>query len=103
MATSGLDMAEHTPGPWTATDDRRGIWEIIHDGELLADVWSHGSAARDLPAEANARLIAAAPELLEACKRFVEWDEYVSSLDVPTSLRKVMDTVIASADSGKKP
>jgi hypothetical protein len=59
----------HTPGPWTASDERRGIFEIIHDGDLLAQVWRVRHAGDgDLPAEANARLIAAAPELLEACR-----------------------------------
>ena len=64
----------HTPGPWTASDERRGIFEIIHDGDLLAQVWGVRPAGDgDLPAEANARLIAAAPELLEACQEALVW------------------------------
>ena len=59
----------HTPGPWTASDERRGIFEIIHDGDLLAQVWGVRPAGDgDLPAEANARLIAAAPDLLAAAE-----------------------------------
>jgi hypothetical protein len=59
----------HTPGDWTATNDRRGIWEIIHDGDMLAQVWAvRPGIDGDLPAEANARLMAAAPDLLAALK-----------------------------------
>ncbi len=65
-------MAQHTPGPWIAADDRRGIYEILCNGEMLAQVWRVGYVKRDLPAEANARLIAAAPELLAACKRVMQ-------------------------------
>jgi hypothetical protein len=54
----------HTPGPWTfdnePTDD--GTWYVQdsdgRDGQWVAEVAN----------EANARLIAAAPELLEALK-----------------------------------
>jgi hypothetical protein len=58
---------KHTPGPWVASDDKRGIWDIIADGHMLAQVWrvTHGPV-NDLPAEANAHLMAAAPDLLEA-------------------------------------
>lgn len=61
----------HTPGPWKAgsksvsapeTEDRLGL-----------DVRLYGGNARDN--RANARLIAAAPELLEACAAMIAWDE----------------------------
>ncbi len=71
-------MSEHTPGPWkheiwdypSATPPRKEL-EIVTDNDLLATIaWDEG---RDNPytikhdeAFANARLIAAAPELLEA-------------------------------------
>ena len=67
---------KHTPGPWKAT--RRGIMALNPmtgryslvvcqpnwRGVEPDDVWL------DTPREANARLIAAAPDLLEACKAF---------------------------------
>ena len=56
-------MSKHTPGPWTV--DRvempsGPLWTIHSEATpgLLADVWR----------EPNARLIAAAPELLDALK-----------------------------------
>lgn len=69
----GWHVANHTPGPWTSVDDRRGIWEIIHDGYMLAQVWRcRPGDLGDFPAEANARIMAAAPELLAACKVALE-------------------------------
>jgi len=46
-------MTKHTPGPW-----------IIHRGEI------YGSINQDNPA--NVRLIAAAPEMLDAIERILE-------------------------------
>jgi hypothetical protein len=43
--------------------------EVVHGGDLLAQVWrTRQGRDGDLPAEANARLCAAAPELLAACQ-----------------------------------
>ena len=64
----------HTPGPWTAWD--RGIgWEVHHsfDPEM-----GHGNAVndefRDTFKEADARLIAAAPDLLSIAERWTALD-----------------------------
>lgn len=51
----------HTPGPWRA--DRQYV--IDADALTVARVASHGARAQY---EANARLIAAAPAMLEALK-----------------------------------
>lgn len=73
-----MNTPTHTPGPWRASSVTTGgpppFWRI--DGELNGD----GSAATvvcSLPHygkdnDANARLIAAAPELLEACRSLLE-------------------------------
>jgi hypothetical protein len=57
----------HTPGPWTA---RVNPWDMIlpedQRGEKLAV--TNGKEVVCQATEANARLIAAAPELLEALK-----------------------------------
>ena len=55
---------KHTPGPWEVFDSHSGIY-ILDSAEQSAVCrleWC-------LEAEANARLIAAAPELLAALKR----------------------------------
>jgi len=71
-------MSKHTPGPWkvsifgdieTEKTDEYGIAirRIAYDEGCLG-----GGNEED---QANARLIAAAPELLEACKAVVKWAE----------------------------
>jgi len=51
----------HTPGPWTACRSASGVYTIIDDHYGLA-------RAEMVVREADARLIAAAPKLLEACR-----------------------------------
>ena len=73
-------MSKHTPGPWAAEsegsivavesgrDAGRVIVELARaDGRSVG-----GTKAMDAAMEANARLIAAAPELLEALQA-LEW------------------------------
>ncbi len=68
-------MAKHTAGPWKAHELTRPIglakWQIhwSDDGECVADV---------VYEEADAKLIAAAPELLEACRMALDALGYVS-------------------------
>ena len=72
-------MNKHTPGPWTVTR--------VSKSTILKDLYVSASPERVarvvLPAtansideyEANARLIAAAPDLLEALKGFMDGAE----------------------------
>lgn len=57
---------KHTPGPWNFYDDsndgKTNRIEIVATGKTVARIY-HSVPAEDLP---NARLIAAAPDLLEA-------------------------------------
>lgn len=71
-------MSMHTPGPW----DRRSTYNTLTDeigvrGKALATVWVRRSdgvlsdesrIVTDEEGESNARLIAAAPDLLEAVR-----------------------------------
>ena len=57
----------HTPGPWTWGDNFRGLYGSGQDNEILCHepyegMWLNFSKSM----EANARLIAAAPDLLAA-------------------------------------
>jgi hypothetical protein len=72
-------MSKHTPGPWSVnTNKGSDKHELIHwveaDAHAVCDFYmtrGDGDDLRVIPlpnAEANARLIAAAPELLEALK-----------------------------------
>ena len=62
---------KHTPGPWKLDD--RGYKFIVHkpgDGYITRDICRMDSSTMAAFAqEANARLIVAAPELLEALDR----------------------------------
>lgn len=69
--------AKHTPGPWTVSHP--AISFQITAGKIhVADAFAKVSAGisdkyiLESEAEANARLIAAAPDLLDACKQAVK-------------------------------
>lgn len=57
-------MSGHTPGPWQL--DGFGRIECRYFGNKIAELINHN----ELTFEANARLIAAAPELLEIITEF---------------------------------
>ena len=71
-----MEKAKHTPGPWeyfpAKDQDGDETISVRGDGEFIAtlDTVSINFGPFRLPknGEANARLIAAAPDLLEACK-----------------------------------
>jgi len=53
----------HTPGPWRVEPDGQGCDRVVGPRGTVADTIGN---------EANARLIAAAPDVLAALKRYVE-------------------------------
>lgn len=65
-----VPMSAHTPGPWVhvENDDEYDVKHGIGSDRTVATVRTGGDMQR---VEANARLIAAAPELLEALKELV--------------------------------
>lgn len=87
-------MSKHTPGPWKAYESTErcplpaGCYVEVG---TLADGGAKIGAICDLVAQgengrysstvttANAFLLAAAPELLEACRQFVHWYEVAST------------------------
>lgn len=65
---------QHTPGPWKvrAIPDGTRLSVIDANGEWVADARPWSMSQRALYEQAaNARLIAAAPQLLEVCRRAV--------------------------------
>jgi hypothetical protein len=61
--------------PWSITSGttHSSLWVVAKGGRLVAEVWSGAGAKVKIAdmaamASANARLIAAAPELLAACR-----------------------------------
>jgi hypothetical protein len=90
QSSSGLradssGVAGHTPGPWSQDRygnviDAKGI-QIIATGIALTT----GYCSSDEP-RANARLIAAAPDLLAVVKELEESSSYWSEYDVPIGI-----------------
>lgn len=71
-------MKQHTPGPWTTDVTQRmrhdNTIPVRHaDGKMVAFAADFNQYDRDAEVEANARLIAAAPELLAACQAALEY------------------------------
>jgi hypothetical protein len=62
-----LGVPTHTPGPWRAVKTHSGIIDIL-DPRSRDVVTVYGGGVESTSKEANARLIAAAPDLLEALK-----------------------------------
>ena len=67
-------MSKHTPGQWKT-------WPSIHNGQTYIVKGDYTSKDNGCIAhadtEANARLIAAAPDLLEALQVFLNWSDSV--------------------------
>jgi hypothetical protein len=65
-------MSRHTPGPWAAVPGTKNKTAYVRgpEQEAIADVLKYSVGYKQQ--EANALLIAAAPEMLEALERQVE-------------------------------
>lgn len=69
----------NTPGPWIVVEfpgDPNAITIRTPDEELIATAWSlmkHDGTSPFTDNQANARLIAAAPDLLKALEESLEW------------------------------
>lgn len=64
-------MDKFTPGPWIiGTPPPNGELTIGNQAGMMVAVATTGFCCQTA---ANARLIAAAPDLLEACQTFAEW------------------------------
>lgn len=94
-------MNKHTPGPWKvsnyrpydiiARDPKESTYECGDNRyDPIATVYRNHTQEF----LANARLIAAAPELLEALKGVLEWD--YDELDY--DLRKRLESVVAKVE-----
>ena len=114
---------KHTPGPWKysfeSIDPR---WAIVtaKSGAIVANVNSEtgpdvvsAPVMRQMPADANAKLISAAPDLLEACKaalhllqhpRAVTIQDHVTVLyNDARDTRTIIDAAIAKATGKEEP
>lgn len=93
----------HTKGPWNFRTDRvSGDNGIIADGtgvfiECFAEIRHAGEGARD-EALANARLVAAAPDLLELAFQYRNDLRHPLAPDSRERRLKAIDAVIAKAE-----
>lgn len=107
MGTKG----QHTPGPWKLHPEHRtqvynshaDMPDVAYNlSALIADCCTLGDRSRNAECLANARLIAAAPDLLEACRyalvrlEVIERDKGVHSHETIPELR----AAIAKAEGG---
>jgi hypothetical protein len=77
----------HTPGPWkldlpTESGAHRHISLKTGHGFVMFLEQIHGNACYK-NMDANARLIAAAPDLLEALRRVIYWEDHAHWLEPP--------------------
>lgn len=109
-------MSEHTPGPWETTEIRGtphghiGVYRCIQsDGDLIAHTWPYA----DPNESANARLIAASPNLLTACEVAAQWfhnvtpcrefEQIRSSPDLALSMKMVVEGFRAAIAKARGP
>lgn len=69
--TKSQETVKHTPGPWFVEKTQDGYRvEIVagDDRSVMAEVFGDDNDSNCWPMSVNARLISAAPDLLEACR-----------------------------------
>ena len=104
-------MSKHTPGPWEIPHDDSPYWSqmnavpIVFTGSALADVRYNGRYDEWI---ANARLIAAAPQMYDALKAllrvvadFVNGDREIEANRVQQAWDEAQ-AALAAADGGDK-
>lgn len=104
-------MSKHTPGPWevripSSTAARHPVY-IVGGDLILAAISVPGGAYEDLRvAHANARLIAAAPAMLEALEEMLEvhgvrWEHVRGGSSIPASWVELSDKARAAIKAAK--
>lgn len=91
-------MNKHTPGPWHVVEGKltKSALEVHANSRAICELWRRGNAKTEL---ANARLIAAAPEMLEALQMIAN---ELPCLDNLMSDKEIARAAIAKA-TGKSP
>ena len=88
---------KHTPGPWKARKAAKRGGYVIGQDPATPFIGGHYVNISHTPQEANARLIAAAPDLLEAAKAMVAGG-YVMDFESPEWA--ALEAAIARAEGG---
>lgn len=99
-------MSAHTAGPWNAVECETGSgWTVgprRTDGvDYVADVHRLTSGRTDAESDANAHLIAAAPDLLKALRMARTWVAGFDHEDRARADLAVIDAAISKAEDGQ--
>lgn len=86
-------MSKYTPGPWVARAARELGWLIFADDDEVVESLDSRERYGTIHSEADAHLIAAAPDLLEALEQVFK----VMKDDMPVALKKVCYETIEKA------
>ena len=76
-------MTKHTAGPWERRGVYPNIFAVFGKGGDICTIPLRTQKRLRSEIEANANLIASAPELLEACKEMLGWWEEWTSAENP--------------------
>lgn len=98
------ETRKHTPGPWAVEDPIGGELSIVeaskptHEWKFIAAIYlRQGNDPDEFPhavSKANARLIAAAPDLLAALHKIVSDGDYTA----PEEMKRIARAAIAKAE-----
>lgn len=87
---------KHTPGPWTIEIPSNGCDRYIIHGKSFEEICAT-CLDTEHEMQANARLIAAAPELLEACRLALGAFE-ANRIDMQQNAERKLNAAIAKAE-----
>lgn len=94
-----MSDTKHTPGPWKVSE--RVKTARLDNALMVRPVddcnHEHGATAIIATSEANAILIAAAPDLLKTLEAVKAWDISNLSLDLPHEIRVQIQAALAKA------
>ena len=98
---ASVQSVVHTPGPWTVANNGKSVLagSVKINQQAGPAAQSAAVAARnELTLQANAKLIAAAPDMLEALRRIVRHQDIISSSPgLATSTRHIAAQAIQHA------
>jgi len=89
---------KHTPGPWSWGDKDRAAYLLA--GEDGANRGYNVVLSVNWVGEADARLIAAAPELLSILQQLTQWDKGCTTPRIRQDFMQAIEVAIAKAGGG---
>lgn len=96
-----MPKAQHTPGPWDGPNFNGHYWDIFPNTETFGgNISVFRSGMTDAEVEANAHLIAAAPDLLAALEKLVDDLSFYNASGRPCLSFDNAIAVIAKAKGG---